>query len=183
MKITNPWTTKSTQTAYENPWIKIEHNEVVNPSGGDGIYGVVRFKNQAIGIVPIDEEGNTYLVGQWRYPLQEYHWEIPEGGCPKGENPLDTAKRELKEETGLVAEQWEFLLDFHLSNSVTDEYGVAYVARGLRQEEATPEATEDITVRKVPLQTAVQMMLNGEIKDALSVLALQRVALLGLNQR
>lgn len=178
----NPWKLKSKAVAYENPWIRVEHHEVITPGGTDGIYGKVHFKNQAIGIVPIDENGNTYLVGQWRYPLEEYHWEIPEGGCPVGTDPLETAKRELKEETGLVAATWEPLLDFHLSNSVTDEWGIAYLARGLRQEEAEPEPTEDITIKKLPLQEAVKMTLNGEIKDALSILALQKVALLGLHK-
>lgn len=176
--MTNPWTTKTTNIAYENPWIRVEHHEVINPSGGDGIYGIVHFKNQAIGVVPIDEEGYTYLVGQFRYALDEYHWEIPEGGCPLGEDPLATAKRELKEETGLVAEEWTKLLDFHLSNSVTDEYGVAYLAKGLRQEEAEPEATEELVVRRVHLKEAIRMVMDGEIKDALSILALQKVALL-----
>jgi len=173
----NPWRTTDTQIAYENPWIRIEHHEVIKPSGGPGIYGVVRFKNRAIGIVPVDAAGFTYLVGQWRYPLAEYHWEIPEGGCPPGSDPLATAQRELKEETGLVATEWTPLLDFHLSNSVTDEYGVAYLARGLRQEESEPEDTEDLTVRRLPLREAIAMVLRGDIKDALSVLALQHVAL------
>lgn len=180
MSKTNPWQLKSRRIAYENPWIRVEHHEVINPSGGDGIYGQVYFKNWAIGIVPIDEEGNTYLVGQWRYPLGEYHWEIPEGGCPVGTDPLETAKRELKEETGLVASEWESLLDFHLSNSVTNEYGIAYVARGLKQEVATPEETEDLLIKKLPLQEAIEMTMNGQIKDAVSIMALQRVALLNL---
>lgn len=173
----NPWTTTSKRVAYENPWIKIAHHEVINPGGGSGIYGLVHFKNQAIGIVPVDEEGCTYLVGQWRYPLEEYHWEIPEGGCPLGSDPLATAKRELKEETGLVAAEWTTLLDFHLSNSVTDEYGIAYLALGLTQEVAEPEETEEIQVKRVPLKEAVEMVMQGKIKDALSVMALQRVAL------
>ena len=177
--MTNPWKTKSIAIAYENPWIKVEHREVVNPGGGDGIYGIVHFKNQAVGIVPVDEEGYTYLVGQYRYALNEYHWEIPEGGCPVGEDTLDTAKRELKEETGLVAAEWTPLLDFHLSNSVTNEYGIAYLAKGLTQEEAEPEETEDLVVKRVLLSAAIRMVMDGEIKDALSIMALQKVALLG----
>ena len=174
----NPWTTKSTTTAYNNPWIAVEHNEVINPAGNAGIYGVVKFKNHAIGIVPVDDEGYTYLVGQYRYATGRYEWEIPEGGCPVGTNTLLTAQRELKEETGLVAREWTKLLDFYLSNSVTDEYGMAYLARGLRQEVAEPEETEELKLRRIPLQEAIAMALDGEIKDALSVLALQRVALL-----
>ncbi|MBC6993218.1 NUDIX hydrolase [Neolewinella lacunae] len=173
-----PWKTLTTAVPYENPWIRIEHHEVINPAGNPGIYGLVKFKNHAIGIVPVDDEGYTYLVGQFRYALGTYEWEIPEGGCPVGSDPLLTAQRELKEETGLVAREWTRLLDFHLSNSVTDEYGVAYLAKGLRQEEAEPEDTEELQLRRLPLREAIAMTLDGRIRDALSILALQRVALL-----
>lgn len=174
----NPWKTLTTSVPYDNPWIRIEHHEVINPSGNPGIYGLVKFKNHAIGIVPVDDEGFTWLVGQYRYALGSYEWEIPEGGCPIGTDTLATAKRELKEETGLVAEEWTKLMDFHLSNSVTNEYGVAYIAKGLTQEAAEPEETEDLALRRVPLTEAIQMTLDGRIRDALSILALQRVALL-----
>lgn len=173
----NPWTTLNTSVPYENPWIRVEHHEVLNPSGKPGIYGLVKFKNHAIGIVPVDDEGYTWLVGQYRYTLNSYEWEIPEGGCPVGTPTLATAQRELKEETGLVAEHWEQIMEFHLSNSVTDEYGVAYLARGLRQEESEPEDTEELQVRRLPLSEAIAMTLDGRIKDALSIMALQRVAL------
>ncbi|THH41742.1 NUDIX domain-containing protein [Neolewinella litorea] len=176
----NPWRHKSTAIRYENPWIRVEHHEVVNPAGKDGIYGLVRYKNHAIGIVPIDDEGFTYLVGQYRYALDEYSWEIPEGGCPVGTGTLETAQRELREETGLVADSWEKLMEFHLSNSVSDEWGVAYVARNLRQESAEPEDTEELRLRRLPLREAIDMTLDGRITDALSILALQRVALLGI---
>lgn len=176
--MTNPWKTHNTETRYENPWLKVEHSEVTNPSGNPGIYGVVRFKNHAIGIVPIDDEGYTYLVGQYRYATNTYEWEIPEGGCPVGTDTLATAQRELKEETGLVADEWTKLMDFYLSNSVSDEYGVAYVARGLRQETAEPEDTEDLKLKRVPLHEAIAMTLDGRIKDAVSVMALGRVALM-----
>ena len=178
----NPWRRKSAEVRYENPWIRIEHHEVVNPSGNDGIYGLVRYKNHAVGVVPIDDEGYTWLVGQYRYALDAYSWEIPEGGCPVGTDPLATARRELREETGLVAEEWTPIMEFHLSNSVSDEWGVAYIARKLRQEAAEPEDTEELRLRRVPLQEAIQMTLDGRITDALSILALQRVALQGLSQ-
>jgi 8-oxo-dGTP pyrophosphatase MutT (NUDIX family) len=174
----SPWKTLNTSVPYENPWIKVEHHEVLTPGGNPGIYGVVKFKNHAIGIVPIDEEGYTWLVGQYRYTLGTYEWEIPAGGCPVGSNPLATAQRELKEETGLVAEHWEQIMDFHLSNSVTDEYGVAYLASGLHQKEAEPEDTEELQLRRIPLKEAIAMTMDGSIKDALSILALQRVALM-----
>lgn len=174
----NPWRTLSIQEVYDNPWIKVTHREVLTPAGTPGIYGVVHFKNIAIGIVPVDEEGNTWLVGQYRYTLDQYSWEIPEGGCPEGTDPLETAKRELKEETGMEATHWESLLDFHTSNSVTDEYGIAYLATGLSYGEAEPEETEDLQVKKLPLQEAIDMVMRGEITDSLSVMALLKVRIL-----
>lgn len=168
----NPWKTLDQTTAYENPWIRVRHEQVLNPSGGKGIYGVVHFKNTAIGIVPIDSEGNTWLVGQYRYPLQRYSWEIPEGGGPVGSSVLESAQRELLEETGLQAKEWIPLLDLHVSNSVTDEYGVAFIAKGLTQGTSQPEETEDLQVRKLPFTEAVEMVMRGEISDALSMVAL-----------
>ncbi len=177
----NPWKTHSTEERYSNPWISITHREVTNPNGGPGIYGVVHFKNIAIGIVPVDEEGYTWLVGQYRYTLNQYHWEIPEGGCPVGELPLDAAQRELLEETGIVARQWDLLLETHLSNSVTDEYGVCFVARDLQMGAAEPEETEALELRRLPLSAAIQMVMDGDITDSLSVMALLKVGrLLGV---
>jgi len=168
----NPWTTLTSQEVYSNPWISISHREVLNPSGGHGIYGVVSFKNLAIGIVPVDDELHTYLVGQYRYTLNAYSWEIPEGGGPKGEEPLETAKRELLEETGLVATEWQVLCPIHTSNSVTDEYGVVYLARQLTQMQAEPEETEQLVIRRLPLSAAIQMVEDGLITDALSIAGL-----------
>ena len=174
----NPWKTLSQKTAYENPWIKVTHRDVLNPSGNPGIYGVVHFKNLAIGIVPLDNELNTWLVGQYRYTLNEYSWEIPEGGCPLGTDPLDTAKRELMEETGIRAKKWEKILDFHTSNSVTDEAGTAYLATALSFGKAAPEDTEELVVKQMPLSEAIQWVEEGKITDSLSIMALQKVALM-----
>jgi 8-oxo-dGTP pyrophosphatase MutT (NUDIX family) len=171
----NPWTTKKIERVYDNPWIGLTHQEVINPSGKDGIYGVVHFKNLAIGVVPIDEEGNTWLVGQYRYTLEQYSWEIPEGGCPLGADPLETAKRELKEETGMTASNWMHILDLHTSNSVTDEAGMVFLATGLTQGDSQPEETEDLRVEKVPLIQALELIDQGVITDALSVMGLYRV--------
>lgn len=171
------WKTKSTALVYENPWISVSHNEVITPKGTDGIYGVVHFKNIAIGVVPIDDEGNTWLVKQSRYSLNQYTWEIPEGGCPQGESPLNAAKRELEEEVGVQAHDWQQLMTMHLSNSVTDEFCVVFVARDLFAGQQQLEATEDIECKKVPLSEAIEMVKSGEITDGISVAALLRVAL------
>lgn len=171
----NPWQTLSERTAYENAWIRVSHREVLNPAGGPGIYGVVHFKNVAIGVVPVDEHGFTWLVGQYRYTLGRYSWEIPEGGCPLGTSLLESARRELLEETGLTASLWTPLLEMHVSNSVTDEYGVAYLAQGLSLGESEPEETERLEVKRVPLEEAIGMVLEGEITDALSMAALMKI--------
>jgi 8-oxo-dGTP pyrophosphatase MutT (NUDIX family) len=177
----NPWATHTDETRYDNRWISISHRTVTTPAGTPGIYGVVHFKNIATGVVPIDDEGFTWLVGQYRYTLDQYHWEIPEGGCPKGESPLAAAQRELMEETGIVADTWELLLESHLSNSVTDEYCVCYMARNLHFGAAEPEDTEDLQVRRLPLKVAIQMVMDGEITDSMSVMALLKVGrLLGV---
>lgn len=171
------WKTNTSHVVYENPWIKVSHEEVTTPKGTDGIYGVVHFKNTAIGVVPIDDQGNTWLVRQSRYSLNQYTWEIPEGGCPSGEEPISAAKRELEEEVGLQAREWQQLMTMHLSNSVTDEFCVVFVARDLFAGVQNLESTEDIEYKKVPLIDAIEMVKCGEITDAISVAALLRVAL------
>ncbi|MGA0839812.1 MAG: NUDIX domain-containing protein [Pseudomonadales bacterium] len=168
----NPWQTRSVTRVYDNPWIEVSHHAVVKPSGGDGIYGVVRFKNLALGVVPLDDQGNTWLVGQYRYPLDRYSWEIPEGGGPPEVPALESAQRELREETGIKARVWTHLLNMHLSNSVTDESAIAYVAQGLEFGAPEPDDTEHLVVRRVRFADAVAMVLAGEITDALSVAAL-----------
>ncbi len=174
----NPWTTLSTRSVYRNAWIHVREDRVLNPRGGDGIYGVVEFQTRAVGVVPIDEHGYTWLVGQYRYPHDRYEWEIPEGGCHLDETPEDCARRELREETGLVADELTLLLgDLQLSNSVSDESAYLFVARGLRQGPAQPEDTEQLRVWRLPLADAIAMALDGAIRDAMSVLALLRLAL------
>ncbi len=172
----NPWQTLNSTVRYENPWLSIRHEDVVTPAGTPGIYGVVSFKNKAVGVVPIDAEGYTYLVGQYRYPLNEYSWEIPEGGSPVGTDPLESARRELREETGLVAQRWTKIARIHTSNSATDEEGFLYIAEELEQGDHEPEDTEQLHVRRLPLVEAVNMAMRSEITDALSVSALLIVA-------
>lgn len=175
-KMKNPWKTKSIKVVYDNPWLKLEEHQVVNPAGNDGIYGKIFFKNKALGIIPIDEDGNTWLVGQYRYTLDEYSWEIPMGGGPNEIDMLESAKRELKEETGLIAEKWTNIMRIHTSNSVTDEEGFVFLAEGLTEGETEFEETEELHVLKLPLKEAIQKVLNGEITDAISIAGLLKVA-------
>ncbi|WP_343670401.1 NUDIX hydrolase [Chitinophaga sp.] len=176
----NPWTILSSKVEYDNPWISVTEHQVLNPAGGKGIYGVVHFKNAAIGVIPFDEDGNIYLVGQFRFPLEGFSWEIPEGGGPLGTDPLESAKRELLEETGLIAHHWMPLVKIHLSNSVSDEAGVVYLARQLEQREAEPEETEELHIRKIPFEEAYQMVKRHEITDSLSIVAIQKLKLMML---
>ena len=175
---TNPWTVLSQAIVYENAWIRVDHQEILNPAGGPGIYGTVHFKNHAIGIVPIDEKGNVILVGQYRFPTSSYSWEIPEGGGLKSVPILESAQRELLEECGLVAGCWLEILGMDLSNSVTDERGTAFLAWDLDEATAQPDETEQLKVVRVPFWQAVERAKRGEIRDSLSVAALFRVALM-----
>jgi 8-oxo-dGTP pyrophosphatase MutT (NUDIX family) len=171
----NPWKILDEKNVYDNQWIGLTEYAVINPSGGNGIYGKVRFKNIAIGIVPLDDELNTYLVGQYRFAIDQYSWEIPEGGGAKDTDPVVSAQRELEEETGLVAKDWMELLQMHLSNSVTDEKGIVFLARQLEQRTAMPEETEQLVIKKLPFEEAWQMVENGQITDSLSMAAIQKV--------
>ena len=177
----NPWKTLSTENKYENPWIRVDENKVLNPAGNPGIYGVVHFKNVAVAVIPLDEENNTWIVGQYRYTLNSYEWEVPEGGCPEGTSPLETAKRELHEEVGLQAEQYEMILEMQLSNSVSDEISYTYLARGLKFIGEKPEEDEVLNIRKLPFAELVEMVMRGEIRDALSVASILKAkAVLGM---
>lgn len=173
----NPWQTLSSEEKYDNRWINVTEYQVLNPAGGKGIYGKVHFKNKAIGIVALDENNNTWLVGQWRYTLNEWSWEIPEGGGPLHDDPLQSAKRELKEETGLIAKQWTLIQRVHLSNSVSDEEGFIFLAEDLTIGESELEETEaDMKVWKLPFSDALTMVLDGKITDSLTVMAILKVA-------
>jgi 8-oxo-dGTP pyrophosphatase MutT (NUDIX family) len=174
----NPWTILSERAVYDNKWIGVTEYDVINPNGGKGIYGVVHFKALAIGVVPLDEELNTWLVGQYRFPLEQYSWEIPEGGGDPAVPPVESAQRELLEETGLVAKEWTPIMEMHLSNSVSDEKAILFLARQLEQREPEPEETEQLVVRKVPFEEAYRMVMNGEITDSMSVAAILKVKIL-----
>lgn len=180
MSINSPWKTLSTDVKYDNPWIMVEEHQVINPAGNPGIYGTVSFKNRAVAIVPIFANGDVLLVGQFRYPLQEYHWELPMGGAPEGESELICAQRELKEETGFSAKSWQLIMTMHLSNSITQEQGFSYIASDLQEGEMELEETEDITVKRLPFEEAFQQVMNGDITDAMTVATLMKVRLMGL---
>lgn len=165
----NPWVTLKKEEVYDNPWITVFHDEIINPGGVKGIYGHVQFKNIAVGILAIDKQGYIYLVGQFRYAIDKYSWEIPEGGCPQGEDPLQAAKRELKEETGITADTWTELQLLHTSNSVTNEYGIIYLAEHLHLGEAEPESCEELSLKKIHEKEALDWVMEGKITDAISV--------------
>ena len=177
----NPWKIEAEEMVYTNPWISVTQFDVINPSGKKGIYGKVHFRNKAIGILALDEHLNTWLIGQWRFPIEQYSWEIPEGGGPLGTDPLESAKRELEEEAGITATEWTELFQMHLSNSVSDEHGIVYLARGLRMGENSPEETEELVVKKLPFEEAYQMLEKGLITDSMSVAAILKVKMLLLN--
>jgi 8-oxo-dGTP pyrophosphatase MutT (NUDIX family) len=157
---------------YDNAWIQVHEDQVVRPDGLPGIYGVVHFKNRAVGVLPVEGDGSIWLVGQYRYPLRAYSWEIPEGGSPETESLEATARRELREETGLTAGRLELVATAHLSNSVSDELGYVYRATQLTPGAHAPEGTERIAVRRVQWKEAERMLRTGEITDSLSVIAL-----------
>lgn len=174
----NPWTTINSNLKYENNWISVTHHEVINASNNPGIYGTVHFKNIAIGILPVDEENHTWLIGQWRYPLNCYSWEIPEGGGKIGIDPILSAKRELAEETGISADSWKEIQRIHTSNSVSDELGILYLAEDLSFSEPNPDEDEELVIKKCKLSEALKMVLDGEITDSLSVAAILKLKVL-----
>lgn len=173
----NPWTKISAKEVYDNPWIQVEEHQVLTPTGTEGIYGRVHFKNRAIGILPLDQENHTWLVGQYRYTLDEYSWEIPMGGGPLEEDVLESARRELKEETGLTAAKWTELMTIHTSNSVTDEVGYVFIAEQLTLGDTEFDPTEDLEVRRLPFKEALLLVMQGKITDAISVSAILKTGI------
>lgn len=165
-----PWTVEAVRTVFDNPWIRVSDESVVRPDGSPGEYGVVHFKNRAIGVLPIDADGRVPLVGQHRYPLRRYSWELPEGGGPLTEDPVKAAKRELLEETGFSANAWHELASFDVSNSVTDEIAVCFLASELEAGAPAPEPTEVLQFRSLAFSELQELVLCGEIRDALTII-------------
>lgn len=178
MKERGSWKIKSTEEKYDNPWIKVTEHQVVNPGGGEGIYGEIHFKNIAIGIIPLDEEYNTWIVGQHRFPLDSYSWEIIEGGGKMGVDPIESAKRELAEEAGIIAEHYELIQKMHLSNSVSDEFGLIYIAKGLTFQESAPDIDEDLKIKKLPFNQLYRSVMNGDMTDSLTVAGVLKAKIL-----
>lgn len=179
----NPWKTLKSNEIYDSPWIKLTHHDVLNPAGNEGTYSVVHFKKLAIGIVPLDEQNNTWIVGQYRYPLHAYSWEIPEGGGDRNTAPLESARRELLEECGIVAANWRLIQELQLSNSATDEVAYLYVATGLSFQESNPDEDEQLVVRKLPFEELYEMVIRGEVTDAMSVAAVLKIKLMLQDQQ
>ena len=177
LKPVGSWRRRSRRTAYSNPWIDVFHDEVDRPDGGPGIYGVVHFHGRAVGVVAVGDDGRILLVGQHRYTVDEYSWELPEGGVPEGETIEEGAARELREETGYQAAEWRRLFWFTTSNSVTDERGLMLVATGLSAGEASPDETEDLAVRWATLDEILGEIARGEIHDLMTIAAIYRYAL------
>lgn len=171
----NPWKVLSTKTVHENPWIKVSSSEVLTHAGTKGEYSVVHFKNLAIGIIPLDEHYNTWIVGQYRFPLNKYSWEIPEGGGNPDVPALESAQRELLEETGITAQKWELIMEINTSNSATDEVAYIFVAKELNFGEAQPEETEQLQIKKIPFKELFQMVMNNEITDSLTVAGVMKL--------
>ena len=174
----NPWKTLTKERVYDSPWIGLTKHEVLNPNGNPGSYSVVHFKNRAIGILPLDNDYNTWIVGQYRFPINQYSWEIPEGGGPWNVDPLDSAKRELQEETGISAVKWTMIQEMYLSNSASDEYCTLYIAQDLSFGQSEPEDNEQLEVRKLHFDVLYNMVESGEIKDSLTVAAVLKTKLL-----
>ena len=172
------WIVKNSNEVYDNPWITVYHQDVITPGNTIGIYGTVEFKNLAIGIIPIDQDGYTWRVGQFRFPLNQYSWEIPEGGGPIGINPLESAKRELQEEVGYSAEHWSKFLQMDLSNSVTNERAVVFLAESLTFLGTSHEDTENLRLERLHFSKLYKQVLDGDITDSISVAAVLKLAVL-----
>ena len=169
------WQSVTSQTVFENPWIRVESHDVIAPTGNPAHYGLVKFANRAIAVLPLHDDGTVSLVGQARFAVDAYSWELPEGGGPLDEDPRAAAIRELKEETGLVAADLREILSFDMSNSVTNEVAVCFLATGLSQSDRAPDETEAFEYARVPFKNLLDAVIKGQIRDGLTVVSVLRV--------
>lgn len=174
-----PWIVRHSEVTYDNPWIRVTEHQVTRPDGNPGIYGVCHMKGFAVGAVPIDREGFTWLVGQHRFPDDYYSWELPEGAGERDVPPVESARRELKEEAGLTAGSWLEIARLDFSNAVTDEVGFGFLAWDLTIGEPEPEPGEALEIRRIRFADALEMALSSEIRDAFSQVMLMKVDAMG----
>lgn len=161
----SPWKTISSKKIYENKWMGLKEDKVIMPNGKEGIYAYISSKNGAAAVI-LNEKNEIYLVGQYRYAVDEYSWEIISGAVEKGEDYLTTVKREIEEEAGVTAKKFDLLHgDLQLSNSYTSDRGAIFLARDIEQNESHPESTEKLQIKKVPLDEAIRLICEGKIKD------------------
>jgi len=172
-----PWTILSERLGYENPWMTVREFDVLRPDGSPGLYGVMEPRNLAIGVLPVFDNGDTLLVGQYRFALDAYSWELPEGGGPHGVDPLMSARRELEEETGCTAQNWRKLLELDVSNSISSERAFCFLAWGLNEGQSDRESSEaDMITHRLPVHAAIAMAMSGKIRDSLTVIMLLTAA-------
>lgn len=177
-EVKNPWKIIDSKEMYESPWIQVTKHNVLNPSNKPGTYSVVHFKHLAIGIIPLDKELNTWIVGQYRFPLKSFTWEIPEGGGELDVPAVESAKRELSEEVGISAKKWTNIQEFDTSNASTDEKAIIFLAQDLSFHAAHPDEDEQLVVKKLPFSELYELAVKGEITDSLSLVAILKTKLL-----
>jgi len=170
----NPYTVQDRKLLYDCPWIRVREDRFTHRRGGAGLYSVCGFRRTACGVIAVDQLDRVVLVGQWRYPLETYSWEIPEGGGEEHESPFTCIRRELGEETGLEARRWEPLAFCHTSNSSTDEETFLFFATDLQAlpQGHAPEDVEELAVHREPFEQCLARVLCGEITDSLSMVAI-----------
>ena len=169
----DPYTVLDRRFLYDSPWIRIREDRFQHRRGAEGRYAVCGFVRTACGVLALDEQDRVVLVGQWRYPLEAYSWELPEGGGDVSESPFEAITRELAEEAGLTAQVWEPLAFFHPSNSSTEEEAFLFLATGLHPSEGhQAEDDEELLVHREPFQDCLRRVLSGELTDSLTVMAL-----------
>ncbi len=175
------WQRLAHRPVYENPWVTVDEFDAVAPTGAKALYGLVGMKNLALGILPLHSDGTVTLVGQHRFPSGTYSWEIPEGGGGKDIDPLTSAKRELREEAGLEAQEWFQVLDFDVSNSITDERGLGFLALDLSAVPVEPDDTEVFAIARVPFKEALAVAMAGHMRDLITLAMLLRAHHMAVN--